>query len=165
MTKELGIKECESSSFVDFDCGDEKLNTFLFRYARQNDEKGVGKTFVLLEEGHIVAFYTLSSAQIGFEELPTSIAKGLPRYPIPAIRIARLAVSKKWQRKGYGALALKYAFRRILSVSPHVGIAFILVDAKDSARGFYERFGFVEIDSEKRTYAIPLGTVLKALIQ
>ncbi|MBQ7250433.1 MAG: GNAT family N-acetyltransferase [Bacilli bacterium] len=113
----------------------------------------------------MVAFYTLSSAQIGFEELPTSIAKGLPRYQISAIRIARLAVSKKWQRKGYGALALKYAFRRILSISPHAGTAFILVDVKDSARGFYERFGFVEIDSEKRTYAIPLGTVLKALIQ
>ena len=164
MMKEMSIKDIASSSLFDFDCGDEKLNTYLHLYAKQNEEKGVGKTFVLLDDDVVVGFYTLSSAQIQFEELPPNLNKHFPHYPIPAIRIARLGVRKDKQNKGIGSLLLKSAFKRIVSAFINVGISFVVVEAKPEAKGFYEKYGFVCIDEQKLLYVISIFTVIKAMI-
>ena len=80
-----------------FDCGEESLNTFLRQFARQNDEKGLGRTYVAVKEGDpkIYGYYTLSSNSIGFETVPDK----LPRYPVPVIHLGRLAVVPGQQRE------------------------------------------------------------------
>ena len=162
--EEISIRDYPAKCLASFDCGEEKLNTFLFSYAKQNENRGVSRTFALIGEGAILGFYTLSSAQIEFAQLPFELSKRLPRYPIPAIRIARFAVAKNQQGKGIGKALLKLAFKRILSVSLNMGAVFVLVDAKESSASFYEHFGFSLIDKEKRIYALPIATLLKAVI-
>jgi len=164
MIHERSIKECPPTLLSGFDCGEEHLNLFLSSYAKQNDEKGYGRTFVLLEDDALIGFYTLASAQIEFAHIPGHLLKNLPRYPAPAIRIARLAVRKRSQGKGYGAILLKYAFKRILLAAINAGIAFVLVDAKESARGFYEHYGFVRLTDESNLYVMPIATMLKAVV-
>lgn len=165
MIEEVSVKDCGISSLRDFDCGEETLNLYLSNYAKQNDERGLGRTFVLMDGAEVIGFYTLSSAQIKFGHLPSSLSKRLPRYPIPAIRLARLAVSKNHQGKGMGSLLLKHAFKRVLLASLNTGVAFVLVDAKDNAKGFYEHFGFTRLSSEGDDYALPISSILKAVIQ
>ncbi len=57
---------------VNFDCGEESLNSFLKQFARQNDERGLGKTFVAAEKetSEILGYYTLSSGSVSSEKVP-----------------------------------------------------------------------------------------------
>ena len=161
--REISINEVPNSLLREFDCGELKLNTYLKNYARQNFEKGVGKTFLLVDDKHVLGFYTLCSAQIKFEELPLKICQKLPKYPIPAIIIARFAVNKIDQSKGIGSLLLTNAFRRIVSAFTNIGITFIVVDAKKESKGFYEHFGFKCVNEENLTYILSIFTVIKAV--
>ena len=71
-----------------FDCGYPILNDYLKKYARQNHEKGIAKTFVAISQSQplkIDGFYTVSASVIEFASLPESYQKGMPTYPVPAI--------------------------------------------------------------------------------
>ncbi len=61
MTSELklvSVKEISpKSALKKFNCEVEALNEFLSRYALKNDEFGIGKTFVALDENNQIAFY------------------------------------------------------------------------------------------------------------
>ena len=156
------IREYPKSALKRFNCGVEELNEYLSRYALKNDALGMGKTFVASDaEGSVVGYFTLSTAQVAFEEIPALPVKKYPRYPLPALRISRLAVKKEYQKKGLGAWLLKQAFIKILNAAEVAGICLILVDAKESAVSFYEHFGFMKL--RNLTYYIPVDTVRQAL--
>ncbi len=144
----------------DFDCGNEDLNIYLKCFAYQNDKSGIGKTFVLFDNNKLVGFVTLCSASIAFKELPKNIK--LPRYPIPAIKIARLAVDKRFQGKGYGKELLRHSLDKIATLSEFIGVKFVTVDAKEESKPFYEKYGFVALPNKKETYILPIELVIKA---
>lgn len=150
------------SGLENFDCGIPALNEYLTKYAFQNDKKGIGKTFLGIEDQKIVGFFTLSTAQVKLDCFPEDDKRLIPRYPIPAIRIARLAVMKNSQRKGYGRVLLKEAFTKILVASQSVGIYLVIVDAKDEAKPFYEHFGFRKLKTVESTYFLMVDTIRKA---
>ena len=63
-----------------FDCGEDSLNIYLNRYARQNHESGGAKCFVASPHGapaRILGFYTLSPASIEFSRAPAVVTRGL----------------------------------------------------------------------------------------
>jgi GNAT superfamily N-acetyltransferase len=135
-----------------FDCGEQSLNDFLKRFARQNAEKGLGRTFVavLPETEKIFGYYTIASGAVKFETLPEK----LPRYPIPVAHLGRLAIDNAAKGQGLGKALLIDALRRINLVSAQLGIYAIEVYAlNESAREFYLKFGFKPlIDDEFHLY-------------
>ena len=89
----------------EFNCGIKELNQYLARYALQNDKKKIGRTFVAVSGDNptrVLGYYTVSMAQIELQDLPPELKKGLPRYPVPAMRIGMLAVDLSAQGKGIG---------------------------------------------------------------
>lgn len=160
--KVVSIQKVNKKEIREFHCGIDELDTFISKYAMQNDKKDIGKTFVLKDEDRMIGFYTLSNAQIAFDELKDSLSKGLPKYPVPCIRIARLAVAEEYQKNGFGAILLKDAILRILNVADHTGIYFVIVDAKESSFSFYEKYGFIRLEHDL-TYLLPISTIRKAL--
>lgn len=128
-----------------FDCGETSLNEFLFFYARQNDERGLGKTYVAVEDSQpleIAGYYTLSSGSVSFEQIPEK----LPRYPVPVVHLGRLAIDLKAQGKGIGKLMFFDALERSLIVADQIGIYAVEVYALDeTAREFYLKYGFSEL--------------------
>src|SRR6266508_4434677 len=126
-----------------FDCGQEALNRFLVRYAFQNQHAEASQTYVAVVGDEVVGFYTLAVAQVEYDDAPQRLGKGLARHPIPLMLLARLAVATSWQGKGLGSGLLKDAMLRTLQAADLAGIRAIAVHAKDDARAFYERFGFV----------------------
>ena len=62
-------------------------------------------------------------------------------YPLPALRIARLAVDARAQGRGIGEL-LKQALILARRTAEAVGCVGVVVDAKSDAVAFYERYGF-----------------------
>ena len=161
------IKNISSKSCLKkFDCGVEPLNTFLSSYAIKNDALGIGKTFVLENnERKIGGYFTLATSQVSFDNVPDEYKLKLPKYPIPAIRIARLAVSNDLKGKGIGKWLLSQAFMKILQVSEITGIYLIIVDAKETSKKFYEKYGFIKFRNEKLTYCLPVETVRKAIAE
>ena len=93
-----------------FDCGSEPLNLFLKHTARQHAERGISRTFVLVEEAAaapkpIVGFFSLNLCQIKSQSLTPQEAKKLPR-DVAGVRLGRVAVSKTHQRQGIGKALL-----------------------------------------------------------
>ena len=82
-----------------FESGEPALDEFLRRYARQNQDKGLGRTYVATREGgpEVVGYFTIRSGAIVFEDLPPDERRKLPQYPIPVVHIGRLAVDRRAQ--------------------------------------------------------------------
>jgi GNAT superfamily N-acetyltransferase len=128
-----------------FDCGVESLNLWLKRHAVQATAGGSARTFVIHddEQSRVVGYHALSASSITRDEATPRAARGMPRHPIPAVLLARLAVDKTVQGHGLGAWLLRDAMLRTLNAFESVGIRILLVHAIDgNARAFYERHGF-----------------------
>ncbi|WP_419589168.1 hypothetical protein [Thiolapillus sp.] len=99
-----------------FDCGDEALNQFLHRHARQSHEKGGVKTYLAVSENNekILGYYSLSPASIAYERAPEMIKRGLARHDVPVFRLGRLAVDASVQGHGLGGQLLLSAGRRCI---------------------------------------------------
>lgn len=148
-----------------FDCGTVALNDFLRKTARQHREKGLSNTFVLLNENapsDILGFFTLSFLEVDPSLLPPDHARRLPKASrLPAAKLARLAVDKQCQGRGYGAILLADAVKRIVAiVRESGGIVGFFVDAKDEqARQFYLRFGFIPLKDNPLSLFLPLNSL------
>ena len=149
-----------------FDCGVASLNDYVKRYALQNLKKNVGVTVIAVPEDNrkrILGYYSVSMGQVEIKLLPEDLAKGLPRYPVPAMRIGRLAVDRSTQGMGVGAALLRDALLRAVELSRKVGTCVVLVDAIDeSAMKFYERYGFIPLKDIPLTLVLPVETIAAA---
>jgi predicted N-acetyltransferase YhbS len=126
-----------------FKSGNEDLDRFFRRYAAQNQYVlHIGTTYVAVEHDQILGFVTVAAATLQGEDFPSLRAKKFPQYPLPALRLARLAVIKRYQGKGVGSSLLRYVFSLGLEMSVKVGCVGILVDAKATAVSYYAGFGF-----------------------
>ncbi|MCK6412402.1 MAG: GNAT family N-acetyltransferase [Azonexus sp.] len=128
----------------DFDCGKPALNEWLHRHARQAQGSGSAKTFVVADDDRVVGYFSLTVGQVDTLEAPERIRKGMGRYPIPVVILARLAVSIQDQKKGIGFGMLQDAIRRTLLIAEQAGIRAMLTHPiDDEASSFYTRFGFI----------------------
>lgn len=70
--------------------------------------------------------------------------------PVPAVLLARLAVDRQAQGRGLGAALLAHAVIVVQLAAALVGIACLLVHAKDgNAKRFYTYHGFVESPTDQ----------------
>lgn len=149
-----------------FRCGEQALDDYLKRTARQHNEKGIARTFVLIdaeEPARIQGFFTLATCEVVAVELPAQYAKKYPS-KAPAAKLARLAVSVDRQRQGLGRVMMVEAMRRTLAVSENIGIIGFFVDAKhQGAREYYEQFGFIPLPDSPLSLFLPLATLAAAV--
>ena len=145
-----------------FDCGNHALNDFLQRHAGQQHRRGIGKTYVALEVlGAVQGFVTVSAGNVATAALPGSLK--LPRYPVPILRIGRLAVDLRNRGTGIGHELLSFALHLAMEVSEKIGLYAVVVDAKDDkAAEFYRRHGFSASLDDQYCLFIPLVWLTKA---
>jgi GNAT superfamily N-acetyltransferase len=110
--------------------------------------------------GKIAGYYSLSAASFEKDERPPALAKRLPRYPVPAAVLGRLAVDRERCGHGLGETLLADAIGRVVRTSKTIAIYAIIVDA-ERAGAFYERYGFRAFASEKRRLFLPIEIVEK----
>ncbi|HSS77948.1 MAG TPA: GNAT family N-acetyltransferase [Thermoanaerobaculia bacterium] len=152
-------------SRAEFSCGEPALDDYLSNFARQNHESGVARTFVAVHEAgptQILGYYSLAAGSIHRADLPQSAARRFPNFPLPVARLARLAVDRTQQGKGIGAGLLFDAMARCLHAADHVGIAAVIIDAKDEkAKAFYSRYEFNALPDQPLTLWLPLPALRK----
>jgi len=135
-----------------FDCGNDALNRFIKQHALQGQRAGISQTYVAVIEKQIVGFHTLVVGDVAHDEAPERLTKGLPRFPIPVIILARLAVDASWKGKGLGAALVVDAMRRILNAADIAGVRAMVVHAKDEdVKRFYEHLGFLPFPGKMLT--------------
>ncbi len=149
----------------DFDCGVEPLNIYLQKYSFQSGKKSASRTYVLSHSSDpkkILGYYTLVNAVISFAELPEKYSKKY-KPKMPGVNLARLAVDKNEKGKGYGSVLLIDALKNILAISELSGAAACFVDAKDGAKDFYLKYGFIGLPSDENRLFLPVGLIKQLL--
>ncbi len=143
-----------------FNCGEPTLDAYLRQRAGQHHRDGMATTHVLARDdapAKILGYCSLAAAQLNLAELQAPDRIRLPRYPIPAIRVGRLAVDKSTQRMGIGRLLLGHAVNCALAVREQLGVRVLVVDAlHEKAAAFYRLHGFRATTDNAATLYLPL---------
>jgi GNAT superfamily N-acetyltransferase len=143
-----------------FHCNVEALDHYIHKQAGQDIKRSISRIFVAEQPDNskeVMGYYSLSTLSIELSQLPEKLAHKLPRHPIPAALIGRLAVSKNAQGYGIGKMLLADAIKRTLSVSDQIAIYAMVVDAvNDNAKGFYEQYGFAHLSNSSSRLFLPL---------
>mgnify|MGYP001053496722 CR=1 FL=1 len=143
-----------------FESGVEPLDRYLRTQASQDARKNMAAPFVLLlANGTIAGYYTLSSTSVQLAELPAQTVRKLPRYPlVPATLLGRLAIDRRQQGKGYGRYLLADALYR--AAQSEIASFAVIVDAKDdSAHRFYERESFLVLSDQPMKLFRPMADI------
>jgi len=104
----------------EFDCGIEILNTYLKTRANQEQKKHLNITYVMTfshkaRKSPIVGYYTLSNSSIKPALMNLELKRDIPpTYDIPSIKIGRLAIDIKFQKK---MKALKCSIKNLVSLN------------------------------------------------
>jgi predicted N-acetyltransferase YhbS len=137
----------EADDRTAFRSGEPDLDRFFAKYAGQNQFRHhIGTTCVAVEGGRIQGFATVAPGNIEGEALPMATRRRLPHYPLPVLRLARLAVDASARSAGVGGALLRHVFLLALEMAAAYGCVGVVVDAKPDAVSFYERFGFAPLD-------------------
>jgi GNAT superfamily N-acetyltransferase len=132
-----------------FRSGNIELDRFFARYAGQNQFRHhIGTTYVALDEaGAILGFATVAASEVAAARLSAVRRKRLPAYPLPILRLARLAVDQRAQGQGIASTLLRAVFALARKMSDEMGCVGVVVDAKPDAIDFYRRLGFIRLEA------------------
>lgn len=131
-----------------FSCGHPDLDRYFRYYAGQHSRRGLSRVQVAILSEEIAGYSASSPGHITSSELPDDLRRRLPRYPLPILRLARLAVAVEHQHHGIGRLLLATVLRQALELRDHYGCVGVVVDAKSEAVGYYATFGFQVVPTE-----------------
>jgi GNAT superfamily N-acetyltransferase len=150
-----------------FSCGSAELDRYLEVHALANLKLGVSATYVHADQlNRVDGFLTLAGTSIRSAE--ANSAGNLPRYPLPALLVARLAVDSSAQGQGIGRRLLAFALEEALIMHRRIGCIAVVVDAKLSGVSFYEHFGFEPVvlanpAASTMRMVIEIGSIIDAL--
>jgi GNAT superfamily N-acetyltransferase len=133
----------KNHNLTDFNSNYTELDELLKKYAFQAKMSASATTFIVADDNLVVGYYGLTVGQVEADEASERIKKGIGKYPIPVVILARLAVLHTYQGKGIGKAMLKDAISKTLQIAEQGGVRALLVHAIDEkAETFYKRFGF-----------------------
>lgn len=89
-------KLASQHAVADFDCGVSFLNRFLTNFALANQRAGSSQTYLLIGQS-VAGYYSLTVGDVAYADATDRLAKDLPRYPIPVMILARLAVDQNFK--------------------------------------------------------------------
>lgn len=162
MTLRFELLDPATHARASFRCGEPSLDDFLARYASQNHRSGLATTHVLIDEAapaRILGYASVAMAEVRLDALQDQDRARLPRYPLPALRLARLAVDETAQGQGHGEALLGFVIDRARTLrATEVGVCLVVVDALHArAAAFYEQYGFRPTAHDALTLYYPLG--------
>jgi GNAT superfamily N-acetyltransferase len=138
-----------------FDSGQPDLDRFFAHYAGQNQFRlHLAVTYVAVIDDRIVGFATVAAGALERAAVPSArLRRRMPGYPLPVLRLARLAVDRRAQGHGIGKALLGHVLGMAIAQRDALGCVGVVADAKADAVAFYAGLGFE-----------PLGDVREGLL-
>ncbi len=127
-------------STLDFDCGDDEVNSFFERSFEEVESKN-SQVYVITGEDQIIGFYAISMSSIRAE------INGITfRHPVSLI--GQLGVNKPFQGKGYGSYILDITIKKAKNISKEIGCKGLIIETykDDLVDSLYKKKGFVLLD-------------------
>ncbi len=127
-------------STLDFDCGDDEVNSFFERSFEEVELKNT-QVYVITGEDQIIGFYAISMSSIRAE------LNGITfRHPVSLI--GQLGVNKPFQGKGYGSYILDITIKKAKNISKEIGCKGLIIETykDDLVDSLYKKKGFVLLD-------------------
>ncbi|TAM72923.1 N-acetyltransferase [bacterium] len=143
-----------------FTCGVESLDRYFKQQATQDVRRHIAAVHVFSEAGTVAGYYTLSALSVYVRDLPEALAKRMPRHPLPATLLGRLARDLRYRDQGLGEMLLYDAIELTVYASAQIATIGMVVDAENGhAFRFYERFGFEPFTTTPRRLILRLETM------
>jgi predicted N-acetyltransferase YhbS len=123
---------------------------------------------VAVGDGTVVGYATVAPGSITIDQLPRPERRRLPGYPLPILRLARLAVATTRHGRGIGSRLVRFSLERAREMADRFGCIGVGVDAKPAAAGFYARLGFADLVVENgelpcrprpQVLLLPIGSI------
>ncbi|RWR08490.1 GNAT family N-acetyltransferase [Paenirhodobacter populi] len=128
------------------------LKIFVQRHAKVYAEQMLAKSYGVFAGTKIVGYVTLVCGQIeveGGEPAPDVGDAHFDYKHYPAVKIARLAVDRRYRGNGLGRHLVDFSLGLARdTIASAVGCRFVVLDAKRQSVAFYEKNGFRLIDTE-----------------
>ncbi|MDR1342809.1 MAG: GNAT family N-acetyltransferase [Prevotellaceae bacterium] len=162
----------ESTVIKPFESEDKDLNDFLLNDAKNYLKSMLAVTYIYQTETEIVSYFSLLNDNLSrdndgkpaWNKVNRAIPNEKRRHTYPAVKIGRLAVSKKYAGLGLGSLMMLTVKNMFVNEPQRAGCRFITVDAYRNALPFYQKsyFKFLterDADDDTRTMYFDLKAV------
>lgn len=133
----------EDDDLASFCSNSDELNDFLKSDALGAQNGLISRTYLCFWKEALAGFVTLTTDTIGYNLVES--CNGIDGYvyqKYPAIKIARLAVDGRFERRGIGQNILLWAIGKADEFSTQIGCRYITVDAKRESIDFYLKYEF-----------------------
>jgi GNAT superfamily N-acetyltransferase len=153
----------ESHDLDSFTSGNDELDRWLSLHARNATGQGT-RTLVVVDEGDtIVGYFAIAPHVLDRRDAPRKLGRGAPRQ-IPAILLAKLALSADLHGQGLGAELLVRALGTIIDAARTAGGKVVVVDAIDeAAAAFYRHHDVEPLPDHPDRLVMKLSTAAHAL--
>ncbi len=150
----------EDHNLDDFECESEDLTNFLKKDALNQQNMNLNLTHLIICDGNVVGYVSILTDAMKLKILDDKETKDKilgklnisENNVIPAIKIGRFAIDKRYAHKGLGNHVFRNVLLSILDIAQNiVGLRFITVDAYASAFGFYvdkNKFKYLKNDQK-----------------
>ena len=135
----------EKEDLSSFFCTDADLNEYFHQDALKDHQNLYSVTHLVKSHEKIIGFFTLVTDTIQLDWVDESLFPDFDYRKLPAVKIARLATHRDYERRGIGKYMIIDIFRRVSNVTLDIGCCVITVDAKRDAVGFYEKYAFRKV--------------------
>lgn len=139
------------------------MNDFLKNDALNDQKNMISRTCLCFWKDKLAGFFTLIADTIEAK----AVIDGIEHYEYrkyPGVKIARLAVDSRFERRGIGTYLLLAAIGKTLSVCESIGCRYILVDSKKNSIGFYQKNEFKLVEKYKNREFIPMYLNMQPII-
>lgn len=133
------------------------------RRAAASQVSGAARTCVVEADNRVVGYFSLATASIAHADLAGRAKRNMAN-PVPAVLLTRFATDIDYQGKDLGKAMLRSALEQVKRAADAVGVACLLVHAKDEdAKSFYLRFGFEASPTDSLHLILPLKDIPASL--
>ncbi|WP_409200268.1 N-acetyltransferase [Methanobrevibacter sp. DSM 116169] len=139
----------------EFDCGEKDLTNFLRNDALNQQAINLNATQLIVCDDEIIGFVTLLADKLRIklvdDEVKQSVKEQIPNLKeVPAVKIGRFAISKKYSNHGIGMDVMRQIIGEIVKISLNIGIKFIIVEGYAKAHNFYKKTKFKHLKKDEK---------------
>lgn len=114
-----------------FDSGKPSLDDWLKRRALKNQSESASRTYVVAsDDGDVHAYYALAAGSVIAAEATGAVRRNMSS-PIPVVILARLAVDRRLQGKGFGKALLRDALLKTIQPADTIGVRALSIHTLD----------------------------------
>jgi len=151
----LQVVKLNSQDLSHFDCTDkgedaQGLQIFIQKEAREYQQRDLGVTYLSLLGNIIAGFLTVAMSSVDVERMERGErVMGVPFDTYPALMIGRLAVDRRFRKKGIGSYLCSWCLGLARDLSKQLGCRYVVLHAREEVIPFYDRNHFVLSEAEK----------------